>query len=82
MKKPIKTYFDTVLRSIVITDKKLESRYIYLASYTDVPRAEKAAEKATWEDGEIFNPRLDIDLCDQSAYSLEPEDVDIYCVEL
>lgn len=82
MKKPIKTYFDTVLRSIVITDKKLNDRYRYLASYSDVPRAETAAEKATEEDGEIFRPILDIDLAEQSAYSLSPEDVDVYCVEL
>lgn len=83
MKKPIKTYFDTICRNLVITDKKLDRpRYRYIASYTTVPNAEAGAERMTEQDGEIARPSLDKDLADFSGYSLSWEDIDIYCVEL
>jgi len=82
MKKPIKTYFDTVCRNLVITDKKIgDWRYIYIASYSTVPNAEDGAERMSREE-DIAIPSLDIDLAGQSGYSLSQEDINFYCVEL
>lgn len=82
MKKPIKTYFDTFCHNLVITDKKqAKGRYIYIASYPDVPAAETGAENMS-DAEDLPRPSLDIDLAEQSGYSLEQEDIDVYCVEL
>ena len=82
MKKPIKTYFDTFCHNLVITDKKQpRGRYIYIASYSDVPAAETGAENMS-DAEDLPRPSLDIDLAEQSGYALEQDDIDFYCVEL
>lgn len=82
MKRPYKIFLDTMAWCLVITDKQISNnRYKFVCSCSSVANAESRANDLTEEFRCGFH-KLDVDLSDESMYSLSGDDKRVYCCEL